>query len=131
MKFMHSPAINAAHTYRLRWPGSMHFAGRPCELACRRRSAPIDEVARFLVGSATYRDGRPRCTIVDTGHSRELDLDVEVPPSELSAVCSVETWQEIYERLGQLINAHRSTLVFVNTRRLAERVSHYPRREVG
>jgi ATP-dependent Lhr-like helicase len=62
---------------------------------------------------------------------RQLDLAIEVPPSELSAVCSNETWGEIYERLGELVREHRSTLVFVNTRRLAERVCHYLEEQLG
>lgn len=98
----------------------------PTRIGLSATQRPIDEIARFLVGSENVgADGEPRCRIIDTGHVRELDLAVEVPPSELSAVCSVETWQEIYARLGALINEHRSTLVFVNTRRLAERVTHY------
>ncbi len=63
------------------------------------------------------------CTIVDTGHVRQLDLALDVPASELNAVCSNEQWGEIYERLEQLILSHRSTLVFVNTRRMAERIA--------
>jgi ATP-dependent Lhr-like helicase len=69
--------------------------------------------------------GEPACQIIDVGHVRDLDLGVEVPPSELSAVCSHEQWDEVYQRLTELIQAHRSTLVFVNTRRLAERVAHH------
>jgi len=72
----------------------------------------------------SYALGEPPCRIVDVGHLRELDLGIEVPPSELSAVCSNEQWAEIYARLCELIQSHRSTLIFVNTRRLAERVSH-------
>ncbi len=63
--------------------------------------------------------------------SAQLDLAVEVPPSELSAVCPIETWQEVYARLAELIREHRSTLVFVNTRRLAERVCHYLDEQLG
>ncbi len=62
--------------------------------------------------------------IVNVGHKRKLDLGVEVPSSELGPVASNEMWDEIYERIVQLVNAHRSTLVFVNTRRLAERIAH-------
>jgi ATP-dependent Lhr-like helicase len=62
--------------------------------------------------------------IVDVGHKRKLDVGVEVPSTELGPVASNEMWDEIYERLVQLVNAHRSTLVFVNTRRLAERICH-------
>ena len=65
----------------------------------------------------------PNCKIVNVGHKRELDLGIEIPPSELSAVCSHEQWVEVNDRLVELINQHRSTLVFVNTRRMAERVT--------
>ena len=64
------------------------------------------------------------CTIIDVGHSRYLDLAIEVPQLELGAVCSHEHWAEINTRVVELINSHRSTLIFVNTRRLAERVAH-------
>ena len=80
---------------------------------------PIEEVAHFLTGN-----GRPDPVIVNIGHKRTLDLGVEVPASELGPVASNEMWDEIYERIVQLVNEHRSTLVFVNTRRLAERVAH-------
>lgn len=97
----------------------------PVRIGLSATQRPIDEIARFLVGTP-YVDaqGRPQCSIIDLGHSRELDLAVEVPPNELSAVCSHETWGQIYARLAQLIQERRSTLVFVNTRRLAERVAH-------
>ncbi len=86
---------------------------------------PVDEIARFLVGAGNVGDdGEPDCSIVDVGHVRQLDLSLEVPASELSAVCSLEQWEESYARLVELITSHRSTLVFVNTRRLAERVAH-------
>ncbi len=107
-------------------------AAPPTRIGLSATQRPIDEIARFLVGSENVAaSGEPHCRIIDTGHVRELDLAVEVPPSELSAVCSVETWQEIYARLGHLINEHRSTLVFVNTRRLAERVTHYLEEQLG
>jgi len=63
------------------------------------------------------------CAIVDVGHQRELDLAIETPESELGAVCSHESWAEVNARLVELINTHRSTLIFVNTRRMAERVT--------
>jgi ATP-dependent helicase Lhr and Lhr-like helicase len=104
----------------------------PTRIGLSATQKPLDEVARFLVGTSNVEaDGSPRCHIVDTGHVRQLDLAIEVPPSELSAVCSHEQWQEIYERLGTLIREHRSTLVFVNTRRLAERVCHYLEEQLG
>lgn len=86
---------------------------------------PIEEVARFLVGAtAVDPTGNPDCETVNIGHKRELDLAIEVPPSPLEAVMSNEIWEEVYYRLTELIQAHRTTLVFVNTRRMAERVTH-------
>ncbi len=73
----------------------------------------------------------PTCEIIDIGHARQLDLALEIPPSELAAVCSNEQWDEIYNRLSELIQTHRSTLVFVNTRRMAERVSHRLTEQLG
>ena len=87
---------------------------------------PIKEVARFLVGSrAVDGDGKPDCEIIDIGHRRELDLAIEIPKSPLEAVMSNEVWEEVYHRLAELIQQHRTTLVFVNTRRMAERVTHH------
>jgi len=87
---------------------------------------PIEEVARFLVGAHAVDDaGNPDCEIIDIGHRRELDLAIELPGSPLEAVMSNEVWEEIYRRLAELIQAHRTTLVFVNTRRMAERVTHH------
>ena len=64
------------------------------------------------------------CQIIDVGHKREMDLAVEVPKDELSAVATNAIWADVYDRIAELVRQHRSTLVFVNTRRLAERVSH-------
>ena len=87
---------------------------------------PIEEVARFLVGTRAVDDaGNPDCEIIDIGHRRELDLGIELPGSPLEAVMSNEVWEEIYRRLAELIQAHRTALVFVNTRRMAERVTHH------
>ncbi len=66
----------------------------------------------------------PQPTIVNVGHRRDLDLLVEVPPSDLQAVATHEQWGDIYDRIAELIAEHRTTLVFVNTRRMAERVAH-------
>ena len=84
---------------------------------------PIEETARFLVGAGA--DGAPsaECTIIDVGHRRARDLAIEVPPSPLEAVMSGDVWGQVYDRLAQLIEAHATTLIFVNTRRLAERVT--------
>jgi len=78
---------------------------------------PIEDIGRFLTG----RDRE--CEIVDAGHLREIDIGVEVPPAPLEAVCSHETWEDIYERISELIREHTTTLVFVNTRKLAERIA--------
>lgn len=87
---------------------------------------PIEEVAKFLVGSA-----KTRCEIIDSGHARELDLAIELPGSPLEAVMSNEVWLEVYHRLAELIEAHRTTLIFVNTRRMAERVTHQLSEKLG
>ena len=98
------------------------LAGRPVtRIGLSATQRPIETVARFLTGCD---DGRPReCTIVDTGHRRQRDLALELPDSPLEAVMSGETWAEVYGRLCTLVEAHRTTLVFVNTRRMAERVA--------
>src|SRR6201982_3005212 len=84
---------------------------------------PIEAVAQFLIGSSP--DGAPagKCKIIDTGHIRARDLALEVPSSPLEAVMSGEVWQQVYDRLTELIEGHRTTLIFVNTRRLVERVT--------
>jgi len=85
---------------------------------------PIGEVARFLVG-AGLPGAEVDCTIVDEGHRRAMDLSVEMPRSNLDAVMSHEVWEEYYERLTTLIAEHKTTLVFVNTRKMAERVARH------
>ncbi|MEX2286242.1 MAG: DEAD/DEAH box helicase [Planctomycetaceae bacterium] len=86
---------------------------------------PIERMASFLVGCGDRGQlDAPPCTIIDVGHGRELDLAIETPASALGPVCMHEQWAEVHARLVELINTHRSTLIFVNTRRLAERVSH-------
>jgi ATP-dependent helicase Lhr and Lhr-like helicase len=84
--------------------------------------SPIEEVARFL---------SPKAQIVQVGHRRAMDLAVEVPRDELGAVASTEMWGEIYDRVAQLAQENRTTLVFVNTRRLAERVAHHLAERLG
>src|SRR5499427_4044804 len=80
---------------------------------------PIELVADFLTGAK-----QPVAHIVQIGHRRELDLAIEVPASELGPVASNEMWDEIYDRIAALATEHRSTLIFVNTRRLSERMAH-------
>lgn len=93
---------------------------------------PIEEVAKFLVGTSEIATaGEPKCTIVDTGFLRSMDLAIEVPRSSLEAVMSNEVWSEVYARLASLIEEHRTTLIFVNTRRLAERVAHHLGQRLG
>jgi ATP-dependent Lhr-like helicase len=93
---------------------------------------PIGEVARFLVGTRGLDDaGEPDCAIIDVGHARALDLAIEVPGSPVEAVMPAEVWSEVFDRVAELINAHRTTLVFVNTRRMAERVARQLSDRVG
>src|SRR3982075_24467 len=96
----------------------------PVRIGLSATQKPIEEVARFLAGNSDFETTRPDPVIVNVGHKRTLDIGVEVPSSELGPVASNEMWDEIYERIVQLLNSHRSTLVFVNTRRLAERIAH-------
>ena len=95
------------------------IAERPLQrIGLSATQKPIDEVARFLTGGAP-------CTIVDEGHRRAMDLGIELPRSPLEAVMANEVWEEYYDRLAALIQSHRTTLVFVNTRRMAERVARH------
>ncbi|HUO35156.1 MAG TPA: DEAD/DEAH box helicase, partial [Candidatus Acidoferrum sp.] len=87
---------------------------------------PIELVAHFLAGH-----GRPDPAIVQIGHRRTMDLAIEVPSSELGPITSHEMWDEVYERLAALVREHRSTLIFVNTRRLAERLAHHLEEKLG
>ncbi|NWE42436.1 DEAD/DEAH box helicase [Pseudomonas yamanorum] len=86
---------------------------------------PIEAVSRFLVG--TDRS----CEIVDIGHARPRDLDIEVPPVPLSAVMANDVWDLVYDRLAELARQHRTTLIFVNTRRLAERLARHLSERLG
>ena len=95
---------------------------------------PIEEVAHFLVGARgrdTEASTEPECTIVDVGHQREMNVAVELPGSPLETVMSLEVWEEIYAKLAALIASHRTTLIFVNTRRLAERLTRHLSELVG
>ena len=85
---------------------------------------PIEEVARLLVGNENIAaDGTPDCAIVDTGHAREIDLALQLPEQELGPIASHELWGETLDAVAKLVEAHDTTLVFVNTRKLVERVS--------
>ena len=94
---------------------------------------PIEEMARFLVGTANIQgDGTPKCTIVDAGHSRTLDLDILLPGQrELGPIATHEMWDETLDAIAGLAQAHGTTLLFVNTRRLVERVAHQLSKRMG
>lgn len=120
----------------------------PVRIGLSATQKPMEEIGAFLVGQRSRESGvgsgelRQRSLFCDTphsslptpnsssphivnsGHIRHLDLALEVPPSELAAICSLEQWGEVYQRLCELITTHHSTLVFVNTRRMCERVAH-------
>jgi ATP-dependent Lhr-like helicase len=97
--------------------------GRLLRIGLSATQKPIDLVARFLVGRSKDDAPAPDCAIIDSGHIRARDLALEVPDSPLEAVMSHEVWEQVYKRLAELIEAHRTTLIFVNTRRMAERVT--------
>ena len=93
---------------------------------------PIEEMARFLVGNAQIApDGTPNCSIVDAGHSRNIDLAIQLPQLELGPIASHELWSDTLDSIAGLVQSHGSTLVFVNTRRLVERVAHQLTERLG
>ena len=93
---------------------------------------PIEEIARLLVGTENIGPGgQPACTIVDTGHAREIDLALQLPEQELGPIASHELWGETLDTVAGMVNEHQSTLVFVNTRRLVERVAHQMSARLG
>ncbi|MGH8288369.1 MAG: DEAD/DEAH box helicase [Steroidobacteraceae bacterium] len=93
---------------------------------------PIEEVARFLVGTRQLcASAAADCAIIDTGHIRRRDLQIEVPAAPLEAVMSGDVWTQVYDRLAQLAGEHRTTLIFVNTRRHAERVARHLSERIG
>lgn len=113
-------------------------ASPPQRIGISATQKPIGKMAEFLLGGpepvpkgpdfdadSGAMVANPACTIIDTGFVRERDLGIEVPRSALSPVMAQEVWAEIYDRLAELVNAHRSTLIFVNTRRLAERLARH------
>ncbi|NKB34556.1 MAG: DEAD/DEAH box helicase [Pseudomonadales bacterium] len=95
----------------------------PQRIGLSATQKPIEMVAKYLVGNDAQKDGKAVCEIVDSGFRREIDIALEVPGSPLSALMSNEVWEELYRRLVDLIHQHDTTLVFVNTRRLSERLA--------
>jgi len=89
---------------------------KPQRIGLSATVKPLEEVASFLSDQAQ---------VIHVGHKRAMELAVEVPRDELGPVASNEMWGEIYDRVAELIGQNRTTLVFVNTRRLAERVTHH------
>jgi ATP-dependent Lhr-like helicase len=100
-------------------------ARRPQRVGLSATVHPIGEAARFLVGPERA------CAVVDVGHRRDLDIAIEVPATDLQAIATHEQWKETYDRLAALIAQHTTTLVFVNTRRMAERVAHHLGERLG
>ena len=98
----------------------------PVRIGLSATQKPIEEVAHFLRGN-----DRPDPVIVNIGHKRQLDIAVEVPASQLGPITTNEMWDTIYDRLVELVKQHRSTLVFVNTRRMAERIAHQLGERIG
>jgi len=110
-----------------------HICGdRPVRIGLSATQRPIETVARLLVGSArSDAHGAPDCTIVDSGHQRELDLELVLPDGELEALPAAEMVAELLDEITDMIEQHHTTLVFVNTRRMAERIAHQLAERLG
>lgn len=98
-------------------------SAEPQRIGISATQKPMARMAEFLVGNRP--PGTASCEIVDAGFSRQRDLALELPKSALSPVMSTEVWAETYDRLAELVQEHRTTLIFVNTRRLAERAARH------
>ena len=109
------------------------LVGKPLQrIGLSATQKPIGEVARLLVGTRNVSsDGVPVCDIVDVGHQREMELRIEVPDEELGPIIRQDIWNAVYDKLVAQIQAHRTTLIFVNTRRLVERVAHQLTERLG
>jgi ATP-dependent Lhr-like helicase len=103
----------------------------PARIGLSATQRPIQVVARLLVGSGAEGEGGSGCTVVDFGHRRDMDFSLEVPASELGAVAPHEQWGEILDAIAAHVEKHRTTLIFVNTRRAAERVAHLLAERLG
>jgi ATP-dependent Lhr-like helicase len=109
------------------------LVGKPLQrIGLSATQSPIEDIARLLVGTRHVRaDNTPDCAIIDAGHQRDLDLSIEVPDEELGPIIRQDIWAAVYEKIVAQIKAHRTTLVFVNTRRLVERVAHQLSERMG
>lgn len=108
------------------------LVGRPIQrIGLSATQKPLERIGEFLVGGGAEGIPKPPATIVDAGHQRHLDLAIDTPMEEIGPVCTHEQWAVVHQRLGELIQSHRSTLIFVNTRRMAERLTHALSEVVG
>ena len=96
----------------------------PVRVGLSATQKPMEAVAHFLTGDE-------HCTIIDTGHQRERDLALALPRSPLEAVMATEVWSELYDQLAELVQAHRTTLIFANNRRHCERVARHLGERIG
>lgn len=116
----------------------------PLRIGLSATQKPIETMARMLMGERPTPDDRTGaragdqavsvvngCAIIDTGHTRRRDIALEVPDSPLTAVMATEVWGEIYDRIAELVESHRTTLIFVNQRRMAERVARHLAERIG
>ena len=110
----------------------LHVGRRRQRIGLSATQRPIEDIAQLLIGTGrSDAHGRPDCAIVDIGQRRDWELVVDVPDDPLGPIASHELWAEVYDRMVALVAQHRSTLIFVNTRRLAERVSHQLEARLG
>lgn len=98
----------------------------PTRIGLSATLKPMDQVAHFLTGNPAAKT-----SLINIGHAKSLELAVEIPRSELAAVTSNQQWEEIYDRIAQLTSENRSTLIFANTRRVAERTAHHLAERLG
>ncbi|MDB5949666.1 MAG: box helicase [Massilia sp.] len=108
-------------------------ARKPVRVGLSATQKPLSKVARFLVGGASAAGGEnsAQCAVVDVGHVRARDLALELPPVPLDAIMPNEVWERVYDRMAELAVLHRSTLIFVNTRRMAERIARHLGERLG
>jgi len=130
--------VNGEAPHTLRGSGSSAAQHSQTTFAGRYQDGPLSAQGLSLtsspdpvLGTQHSAPGTPDCTIVNTGHQRDLEIEIEIPPTDLEAVASGEQWRDMYDRLAELIKQHRTTLVFVNTRRLCERAAFHLAERLG